>query len=675
MPVSVELSENSSHSSSFPASFEQYTNEERQRRRETAQHAVKRRSRKVPILYASTSYDSTVRDVLSKPAQIHRNLLQKPSQFLPTQSGLEITSVQGPIAQPELHQLHSRKQQSASTVRGVLPRPAQTHRNLLQKQSRLSPTQSGLEITSTGGPIAQPELHQLHPRRQPSASTFPRWPNRTRNLLPGSSQLLSVQSGQTGSGVTSVQGPIAQPELHQLHPRKQPSRLSSTQSGLEITSARGSIAQSELHQLHPRKKKSTSTIPRLPIWPNQTRNLLPGSQLLPVQSGQTGSRIASVQGPIAQPELYQLHPRKQQSASTVRDVLPKPVQVHRNFLQQSSQLLPTQSGQIGSGIASAQGPIAQPELYQLHSRKQQSASTVRGALPKPVQTHRSFSQQPSQLLPMQSGQTNSGIASAQGPIAQPELYQLHPRKQQTASTVRGALPKPAQTHRSFSQQPSQLLPMQSGQTGSGVASAQGPIAQPELYQLHLRKQQSTSTVRGALPNLGQTHRNLLQQRSQLLPMQSGQKGSGITLGQGPIAQPELHQLHPQKQRSVSTVRCALPKPTQTHRNLLQQRSQLLPMQSGQTGSGITSVRGSTAQPELHQLHLRKQQSTSTPRKPPVWPNPSQSLLPGSSQLLPVQSEQTGLGVTSARGPIAQPELYQLHAREQQRYVLLNILMF
>ena len=90
--------------------------------------------------YASTSYDLTVRDVLSKPAQIHRNLLQKPSQFLPTQLGLEITSVQGPIAQPELHQLHSRKQQSASTVRGILPRPVQTHRNLLQKSSRLSPT-------------------------------------------------------------------------------------------------------------------------------------------------------------------------------------------------------------------------------------------------------------------------------------------------------------------------------------------------------------------------------------------------------------------------------------------------------------------------------------------------------------------------------------------------------
>jgi len=99
------------------------------------------------------------------------------------------------------------------------------------------------------------------------------------------------------------------------------------------------------------------------------------------------------------------------------------------------------------------------------------------------------------------------------------------------------------------------------------------------------------------------------------------------------------------------------------------------MQSGQTGSGITSVQGPTAQLELHQLYSRKQQSTSTFCKLPVWSNPSQSLLPGSSQLLPVHSEQTDSGITSARGPIAQPELYQLHAREQQRYVLLNILMF
>jgi len=227
-----------------------------------------------------------------------------------------------------------------------------------------------------------------------------------------------------------------------------------------------------------------------------------------------------------------------------------------------------QSGQTGSGVASARGPIAQPELYQLYPRKQQSVSTVRGALPKPAQIYRNFLQQRSQLLPMQSGQTGSGIASAQGPIAQPELYQLHPRKQQSASTVRGALPKPAQTHRSFLQQPSQLLPMQSGQTGSGIASAQGPIAQPELYQLHLRKHQSTSTVRGALPKPVQTHRNLLQQPSQLLPMQSGQTGSGITSAQGPIAQPELHQLHPRKQRSASTVRGVLPKPAQTHRNFL-----------------------------------------------------------------------------------------------------------
>jgi hypothetical protein len=67
MPVPIKLSENSSHSSLFLVLFKQYINKERQRRREIAQYAVKRRSRKVPIPYTSTSYNLTIYNILLRP--------------------------------------------------------------------------------------------------------------------------------------------------------------------------------------------------------------------------------------------------------------------------------------------------------------------------------------------------------------------------------------------------------------------------------------------------------------------------------------------------------------------------------------------------------------------------------------------------------------------------------